>query len=323
MEADTEQATHLRGRDAARPSHIPWRGWRDILRRTVVRLSAGDLGLIAAGVAFYALLGLFPALAAMTALAGLVTDPGAIVFELDEIADIMPPEAAKILLDQANAVAGSADDSLTIALIIGVAIALIAARRATNSLLHGLNLAFGEDEKRGFFAKLLIEIGLTAGLMLGALMMLALLVVLPAVLAFISLGQATELLVEVSRWLIVALVFVVGLATLYRYGPSRRNARWRWLTPGAVLAGLLWFAGSVGFTFYVGNFASYNETFGSLGGVIILLTWLWLSAFIILIGATLDAEIEAQTAVDSTVGPDRPMGERGAVKADNLGETFD
>lgn len=150
------------------------------------------------------------------------------------------------------------------------------------------------EETRGFFLRLAVEVVLTAALMFGGLLMLGLLVVLPAVLSFIPLGGNAGLLIEVARWAVVAVLFVIGLAALYRFGPSRRGAMWLVFTPGAALAALLWFAGSVGFSFYVGNFASYNETFGSLGGVVILLTWLWLSAFIVLIGATLDAEIAAE-----------------------------
>lgn len=322
MDDESEYASNRRGRLARRPGQIPLRGWYDILRRTGTRVMQVDLGIVAAGVAFYALLGLFPALTAVTALAGLYTDPGTIVFELDEVADILPPEAAKIVLDQANEVAGSTDGSLTFALIAGVAIALFAARRATMGLIHGLNLAYDEQETRGFFRKITVDIVLTGGVMLGGLVMLSLLVVLPAVLAFLPLGGEAEVVFEVLRWVVLVLVFVIGLAAIYRFGPARRNAKWRWLTPGAALAALLWFAGSIAFSYYVASFARYNETFGSLGGVIILLTWLWLSAFIVLIGATLDAEIEAQTARDSTVGPDRPMGERGATKADTLGRTF-
>lgn len=309
-----------RGRDAERPSHIPLIGWWDILKRVVLRVGPSQLGLIAAGVAFYALLAVFPAIAALMALAGLFTDPGAVVFQLETFSDIMPEEAANIVLDQANKVAGSSDEGLSLTLGLGVAMAIYLSARATTSLIHGLNVAYGETESRGFIRLNFLKIWLTGALLVGAVILVLLLVGLPAALAFIPLDLGTEKVLIASRWAVVAGVFMIGLAALYRWGPSRRNARWRWLTPGAAVAALLFFLGSFGFAVYVANFANYNETFGSLGGVIILLTWLWLSSFIILLGALLDAEIEAQTARDSTVGPEKPMGERGAVKADELGK---
>lgn len=309
-----------RGRDANRPSGIPLRGWWDILKRVAFRVMPSQLGLIAAGVAFYALLAVFPAIAALLSLAGLFTDPGDVVFQLESFTNIMPEEAANIILNQANAVAGTSDEGLSLTFFISVGFAIYLSTRATTSLIHGLNVAYDETEKRGIIRFNFLKFWLTAVLLLGAVLLVLLLVGLPAALAFIPLDLSTEYILRASRWAVVALVFMVGLAALYRWGPSRRNAKWRWLTPGAAVAGIFFFLGSYGFAIYVANFANYNETFGSLGGVIVLLTWLWLSSFIILLGALLDAEIEAQTARDSTIGPDRPMGERGAVKADELGE---
>ncbi|MXQ06961.1 YihY family inner membrane protein [Alphaproteobacteria bacterium GH1-50] len=312
-----------RGRDAARPSHIPWRGWQDIIRRVVKRTITSQIGLIAAGVAFYSLLAVLPAIAALMALAGLFTDPGAVVIQLQGVAALLPEEAAQILLDQANEVAGADDEGLSLTLAFGVGFAIYLLTRATTSLIHGLNIVFEEAESRSFFRFWGMIIMMTGALLFGGLLLLLLLVGLPTLLNFIPLDIETEATIRTARWGFIAVVFVAGLSMLYRWGPSRRRARWRWLTPGAVAASALWFIGSIGFAIYVANFAHYNETFGSLGGVIVLLTWLWLSAFIVLLGALFDAEIEHQTARDSTIGPDRPMGERGATKADTLGKTYD
>lgn len=318
---DVEEVRQVaRGRNAARPSHIPLRGWWDILKRVGKRIMPDQLGLIAAGVAFYALLAVFPTLAAAMALAGLFTDPIMVVSQLQSVTELMPDEAALIVLNQAQLVAGAPEDGLSLTLIIGVVSALYLATRMTTSLIHGLNIVYEENEKRGIFRFWGTVVLLTAGLLFGSVILLLLLIGIPAVLAFIPFDYETEVMIGLVRWLVIALVVMTGLAAFYRWGPDRRSAKWHWLTPGAGLAGLLWFLGSLGFTMYVANFANYNETFGSLGGVVILLTWLWLSAFIVLLGALLDAEIEAQTRIDSTVGPDRPMGERGAYKADNLGE---
>lgn len=273
---------------------IPLAGWMAIALRTARRINADNFGLIAAGVAFYALLGLFPALTALTALAGLFTDPGAIVFELDRMAGILPPEAESILLNQANAVAGASDEGLTLTLALSLLFALYLASRATTSLVQGLNIAFRDAETRGVIAQIVVNAMLTIGLIVGALLMLSSLVVLPTILALLPDEFEYRQILFVLRWLVVAVVFISGLAILYRWGPSRGAAHWRWFSVGALLAGVCWFAGSIGFATYVDNFANYNETFGSLGGVIILLTWLWLSAFIVLIGALVDAEIERE-----------------------------
>ncbi|MEM9969642.1 MAG: YihY/virulence factor BrkB family protein [Pseudomonadota bacterium] len=310
------------GRTATRPAAIPLRGWVDIVWRVARRLKPDQLGLIAAGVAFYGLLSVFPAIAALMALAGLVTDPEQVVAQLGTFAEVMPEQAANILLTQAQLVAGSSDNGLSLTFFLGLGFAIYLSTRATTSLIHGVNVAYAERESRGFFLLWATVIVLTLSMLIAALVLAMLLVGLPAAIALLPWGAVLEGGLSVARWIIAALVFCLGLSLLYRWGPSRRRAKWRWLTVGTVFAAILFFAGSAGFTIYVANFANYNETFGSLGGVIILLTWMWLSSFVVLIGALLDAEIEAQTARDTTVGPDLPLGERGAVKANELGETL-
>lgn len=317
----TDQSpSNERGRYAVRPTQIPLKGWLDILWRAGKRIMPDQLGLIAAGVAFYGLLAVFPAMAALMALAGLFTDPIQVVSQLQTFTELLPDQAALILLNQAQLVAGSSDEGLSLTLFVGVGFAIYLSTRATTSLIHGVNIAYGERESRGFVRFWITVILLTTTMLFAAVTLALLLIGLPAALAFLPWDFEVERWISIARWIIAALIFCLGLSILYRWGPSRRRAKWRWLTVGTIVAALLFFAGSAGFTIYVANFGNYNETFGSLGGVIVLLTWLWLSAFVVLIGALLDAEIEAQTARDSTVGPDRPMGERGAVKADELGK---
>lgn len=309
-----------RGRDADRPSEIPARGWKDILLRVRDEVAQDHIGLIAAGVAFYGLLALFPAITACLAIAGLLTDPAGVVSELGRFAAPLPEEAARIIIDQASAVAGSQDGGLGLAAIAGLLLALWSASRGMASLIEGMNIAYDERDRRGLIKGALLTYGLTVFLMVGFLVGLAVAAVLPALLAALDLGAATELLARLASWAALLLLTMTGLSILYRYGPDRARAKWRWITPGALAATLVWLAGSFLFAFYVSNFASYNETFGTLGGVVVLLMWLWLSAYAILLGAELDSEMEAQTAEDSTTGPEKPMGERGAVKADVLGE---
>lgn len=309
-----------RGRDARRPTEIPAEGWKDIAFRIKNEVTADHVGLIAAGVAFYGLLALFPAITACMAIAGLLVEPDVIVDQLGRFTAPLPEEAASIILDQAAAVAGSDEGGLGLAAILGVLLAIYSASRGVASLIEGMNVAYDERDERGFFKGMLLTLGLTLLLILGFLIAVGVVAVLPAVLAAVGLGPVAETLARIGSWAALILLTVVGLAVLYRVGPDRERAKWRWITPGALMAAAIWLLGSLAFSFYVANFASYNETFGALGGVVILLMWLWLSAYAILIGAEIDSEMEAQTSVDSTTGPEKPMGERGATKADVLGE---
>ncbi len=259
--------------------------------RFVSRISTTQIGLIAAGVAFYTLMAAFPAIAALVALAGLVTDPASIVDQLRTVTELMPDQAAAILLNQAQLVAGAPDEGLSLTLWLGVAFAIYLSTRATSSLIHGLNMINGKTEDRGVVHFWCVVILLTAALLFGSLLLLLLMIGVPAALAFLRVDIGTEALIGWVRWGVVAVVVVVGLGVLYHWGPSGRPPKWRFLTLGSTIATLLWFAGSYAFAFYVANIAHYNQTFGSLGGVIVLLTWLWLSAYVVLLGALIDAEM--------------------------------
>ena len=309
-----------RGRHAEIPTQIPLKGWKDIALRVKAEIATDHVGLIAAGVAFYALMAIFPAITALMALSGLILEPAEVTAQLEGLIRMIPEEAAQIILDQAVAVTGSEEGGLGVAFVIGILLAIYSASKGMGSLMEGLNVAYDEDETRGFIKRTLWTLGLTAFLIIGLILGLTATLAVPALLAFVSLPDWLEIGVALARWLMLGLLTISGLAVLYRFGPSRDNAEWKWLTPGAVLACIIWIAASAGFSIYVSNFGSYNESFGSMAGVIILLMWLWISAFIVLFGAELNAEIEAQTTKDTTVGPDAPMGERGAEKADNLGE---
>lgn len=313
--ADTE-----RGRQATSPRDIPWKGWLEILKRTYREIGDDHVSVIAAGVAFYGLLALFPAIATLISIAGLVLDPEQVVRQLADWTASLPQGAADIIRGQGAAVASGAGSALSLAAVGGLALTLYSAAKGTKTLMEGMNVAYDEDEARGFLRLNLVAIALT-GLMILALAVAAGLgVVVPIVVDALALPPLLEGLVHVLRWVALALIAMFGLSVLYRFGPSREDAEWRWITPGAVIAIVLWIAATALFSVYVGNFGSYNETYGTLGGVIILLTWLWLSSFIILSGAELNSEIEHQTAADTTTGDDRPMGQRGAVMADQVAE---
>lgn len=309
-----------RGRDAETPTEISPLGWKDIVFRVKDQMALDHVGLIAAGVAFYALLAIFPAITALMALAGLVLEPAEVTAQLETVTKLIPEEAAQIILDQAVAVTGSEQAGLGFAFVIALLLAIYSTSKGMGSLIEGLNVAYDERETRGFIKKTLVTLMLTVFLIVGLLLGLLAALAVPAALNFFTLPNWLETIIALSRWLILAAMSVFGLAVLFRYGPARDDAEWKWLTPGAVAACSIWIVASVGFSAYVSNFGSYNESFGSMAGVIILLMWLWISAFIVLLGAELNAEMEAQTKADTTVGQDEPMGSRDAEKADKLGE---
>lgn len=310
-----------RGRSAETPVEIPAPGWKDIAFRLKDEVSADRVGLIAAGVAFYGLLALFPAITALVALSGLLVEPSDIVAQLERFAGLMPEEVIAIVTQQATAVAGSREGGLGLAAALGVLIALYSSSKGMASLIQGINVAYDEEEKRGFIKLKFVTFALTVLLMLGLLIALLAMLALPAVLALLDLGRVVEVLLTAVLWIGLFALTMLGLAVLYRYAPSRNAPEWKWASPGAILGCVVWVIASAGFAFYVGNFGSYNESFGALAGVIVLLMWFWISAFIILLGAELNGELEAQTRRDTTEGPDLPMGSRQAVKADTLGTT--
>ena len=204
--------------------------------------------------------------------------------------------------------------------MVGILLAIWSASAGMSSMMEGLNVAYDEEETRGFIKRTFVRLALTIGVIIGFLLTAMAMVAVPAVLHFLPLGPLADTIIMLVRWPLVAAIAVIGLAIMYRYGPSRDEPEWKWVTPGAAAAVVLWLIASVAFAFYVRNFGSYNETFGSLGGVVIMLMWLWISAYIVLMGAELDSEMEAQTKHDTTVGEYRKMGNRDAEKADNLGE---
>lgn len=309
-----------RGRTAESPKNIPAKGWKDVAFRVKDEIASDRIGLVAAGVAFYGLLALFPAITAVIAISGLLVEPAQIVEQMRSFSGLMPEEVMTIITDQASSVAGSRDGGLGLAAIVGILVALYSASKGMASLIEGLNVVYDEDESRGFIKLKLVTFGLTLLLIAGLLFGLGATLALPAILAFADFGPLLTMLISGLPWLALLALTMLGLAALYHFAPSRDRPEWQWASPGAIIGCVLWIVASVGFAFYVGNFGSYNESFGTLAGAIVLLMWFWISAYIILLGAEVNAELEAQTRKDTTVGEDEPMGERDAVKADNLGE---
>jgi membrane protein len=308
-----------RGRDAEHPGRIPARGWADILWRCWQEVSDANLFLVAGGVTYAVLLALFPGLAALVAIYGLVLDPAQVEKQVSDLSGVLPAQSQQLLVDELHKLASTSNGTLGVSAAIGLLLALWSASRGMSGLITALNIAYEEKEGRGFFKLNLLALGLTIAVMLGGLVVIALLAVLPAAVQFIGLGRTTKWLLLIVQWPLLVAVVMLGLAVLYRYAPDRARAQWRWVSPGAVAATTLWVIASLGFTIYVANFNSYDTTYGSLGGVIILLTWFYLSAFVVLLGAVINAQSEKQTTSDSTDGPPMPMGTRGARAADTLG----
>ncbi|MFO6466232.1 YihY/virulence factor BrkB family protein [Jannaschia sp. KMU-145] len=317
--AEIAEAQPGRGRDATRPTEIPKAGWLDIAVRVKDEISADHVLLVAAGVAFYGLLAVFPAITALMSITGLIYEPTELVAALEGITAVVPPDVSQIMLDQAEAVAGSQEGGLTLGLIVGLGLALWSASAGVGSLIEGINLAYDETETRGFVRVKLMTIGLTLAMILGVLIAALLIIAVPVALEFLAWSPTMETLLQWLSYVPLAIIVTLGLGILYRYGPDRDDAKLRWIAPGTVIAALVWLIASVAFSIYVQNFGSYNETFGSIAGVVVLLMWMWLSAAVILIGAELNSEIEAQTARDTTTGHREPLGHRGAVKADTIG----
>lgn len=308
-----------RGREAETPRDIPVAGWKDILWRVYDDLASHRLLAVSAGVTFYALLAIFPAIAALVSLYGLFADPATIGRQLDAMGSFMPGGAVDIIGEQVKRIASKPGGSLSFGLITGLAISLWSANAGMKAMFDALNVVNDETEKRGIVKLNALSLALTLGALAVLILAIAAVVVLPVVLNFVGLGAATEWTLSLARWPLLLAVMVGGLAALYRFGPSRDQVKWRWLTWGSVFAGLAWLAGSALFSIYVARFGSYNATYGSLGGAIGFMTWIWISTTIILIGAELNAEMEHQTARDTTVGTPQAIGKRGAAMADQIG----
>lgn len=263
-----------------------------LLMRVVSKYQHQNIGLIAAGVAFYGLLSLFPAITALVAIAGLLTDPAILIEQGEQLATALPSDARRIIFDQVEQVVTSDSGTLSLTVVIGLAIAVFSASRAVGSLIQGLNLAYGLSETRGFIKLRLRILLLTVCLIIGVVAALALVAVLPALLAFLPWDLGIEDTLLALRWILLFILAALSINFLYRFGPSKKPGSWRWFTVGSLVATALWLLGNVGFSAYVQSFGTYGEVFGALGGVIVLLTWLWLSAAILLLGALVDFEIK-------------------------------
>lgn len=317
--ADPAKASaSFRGRDASTPVEIPAPGWRDIMARTWREIAEDDVTSVARSIAFSGMLALFPALAAFVSIYGLFADVGQAREHLSALSGLVPAQAMNFIGEHMLRLASAGETGLSLTFVLGLLVSLWSANNGMKALFKGLNIAYEEDERRSFVRLNLTTLGFTLGGILFAALAIGATIAAPVLMAALRLDGAVASLAFL-RWPLLLVLSGLGLSALYRFGPSRQTARWRWVTPGGAAASVTWVLGSAGFSAYLSGFADYDATYGSLGAVFGFMVWLWLSSLVVLIGAELNAEIEHQTCRDSTTGPEEPIGQRGAVMADTVG----
>ena len=305
------------GAKADRPTEIPAQGWKQIVKRGWKEAKADQVPLLAAGVAYYAFLAIFPALVAIVSIYGLFADPATITSQLKSLTEALPGQARQVITDQVTALAARRT-ALGIGLIISILIALWSASGGISNMLTAITTAYDEEEKRGFIKKRLLSLALTVGAILFMLIMLGIVAVLPPLLNSIFGSGLLKWVFQILGWLVLMVIVMVVLGILYRIAPDRDAPKIKWVSVGAVVATVIWLLASIGFSIYSSTFGNYAKTYGVFAGIVVLLFWLWLTAYAILLGAEINAETEQQTMADTTKGKEEPLGRRGAVKADSV-----
>ena len=322
-DTDMRPADRGRGRRARTPAEIPARGWKDILLRVYRNVAEDRIMAIAAGVAFYIILAIFPALAALVAVYGLFADPGSIQAVVNSLSAALPAAVVDVIEGQLHALASQPPVSLGATFVASLALSLWSANSGMKAIFDALNIVYHETEKRTFLKLNSESLAFTVTALVSGIIGLALIAVLPPALDYLGgrlgAGAALALPLKIARWPVLLTAVALAVAVLYRYGPSREQPQWRWVTWGSAVASVMWLAASMLFSWYAGHFASYNKTYGSLAAPIIFMTWVWISVMAVLLGAELDAEMEHQTVRDTTTGQPRPLGARGAYVADTIG----
>jgi membrane protein len=303
------------GAQAERPQDIPRRGWVQILKRSWAQTTEDQIPLLSAGVAFFGFLALFPSLIALVLAYGLFADPSTIATQIDSLGTALPAEVEDLIITQLTE-QSQRTGALSVGVIISLLLALWSASGGVANLVLAINTAYDETDDRPLVKKRVLALALTLGAIVFMIVLVTLIAVLPIIFSIFD-GGPLRWLVQVVRWVLIAVLIMVGLAVLYRVAPDRDAPKMRWASPGAIVATLLWLVVSVGFSLYVTLFASYAKTYGALAGIVVLLMWLWLTSYAVLFGAEINAEAEQQTIKDSTVGPAKPLGQRGAVAADS------
>ena len=305
------------GGNAEHPGQIPARGWRQIAKRGWKEAKADNVPLLAAGVAFYAFLALFPLLIALVSIYGFFADAAAITEQLRTVTKTLPPDAQKLIIDQVATLTARGRSTIGVGALVAILISLFSASAGINNLMTAINIAYDEEEKRSAIKKRLISLALTVGAVVFLIIVLALIGVLPPLLRNIFGTSALRWVLQIAGIVILIVIVTVALAILYRVAPDRDAPKIKWVSVGAAVATMIWLLASLGFSLYVSTLGNYAKTYGAFAGIVILLFWLWLTAYAILLGAEINAEAEQQTIADTTKGAPQPLGQRNAVKADS------
>jgi membrane protein len=308
----------LPGIEAERPTDIPWRGWKQILKRSWAENKADNMPIIAGGVAFFGFLSIFPALIALISIYGLVASPATVAKQVENLSKQLPSSAASLIKEQLTSIVSNSGSALSISLVISILAALWSASGGVGNLITAVNLAYDEVEARNFIKLKLTSLALTLGGIVFVLVTFGLVAVVPAVISALPLGIVGTVLAQIATWIVLLGVFAGALAVLYRVAPDRDAPKFRWVSLGAVIVTIIWALVSVIFALYVNNFGSYDKTYGAIAGVIVLMLWLYLTCYLVLLGAEINSEAEHQTAHDTTKGEPQPMGVRDAKMADTL-----
>ena len=303
------------GGEADKPTEIPAKGWVQVVKRGFAEAKTDQVPLLAAGVAFFGFLAIFPTIIATVLIYGLVVPADEIRNQIAQIPGI-PADVQRLITEQID-VASSQQSGAVIGIIVAVALALWSASGGMGNLMTAISTAYDEEEKRSFIKKRAIALALTLGAIVFVVVLLALVAVFPAIAGLIDNG-IVRFLLEAARWVLIAILVAVALAVLYRVSPDRDAPKMTWVSVGAGIATLLFIVASVGFSIYVASFGNYAKTYGALAGIVVMLFWLFITSYAILLGAEINAESEQQTVKDTTKGPEQPLGERDAVKADTL-----
>jgi len=306
-----------RGEDAKWPHHIPIAGWIDIGKRVFKEMKLDHVQIISAGVAFYFFLALFPTFVAAISIYSLVLEPSQIESQIAHLNSILPKQAFEMITDFLEPILERSRKEIGWGLVISILISIWSANKGTNALFEGVNIAYDEIDGRGIIKKNLLSLLFTTGGLFVGLISLLIVIFFPLLVKNLGLHPSLEAILQWFRWVFLGFILIFNLTLIYKIAPFRTNPKFSWVSWGAVIGSLFWLAGSMLFSWYVANFGSYNDLYGSFAAVVILMLWLFLTAFIVLMGAEINSEMEHQTRYDTTVGIEKPMGERNAYHADH------
>jgi membrane protein len=309
---------HNHGHSASKPSDIPARGWKEVGKRVINQMKKDHLQIVAAGVAFYFFLAVFPMIAAAISVYGLIISPAEVEQQMSSLMTIFPKDAYQMIREMLHNIASQPQDTLGWSLVISILLSLWSANKGTSAVFEGINIAYDEGDDRSFIKKTTITLLFTFGGIIVGFVSLMIVAGFPSFSESLGLSDTLTSVIQWLRWPVLLIIIYFMLSYTYKIAPDRDNPEFKWVSWGAAIATGLWLLGSLLFSLYVDNFGNFGEMYASFAAVIILMLWFFLTAYIILLGAEINSEMEHQTKADTTVGKDKPMGQRGAYHADHV-----